>query len=82
MGKLKLNIVKSRFVPVDIENVSSNDDATEKEEKKVETEFFTQHFNFIENTIWAEKEQEKLIAPASFNKLTFFPEVLTPPPSL
>jgi len=63
-----------------MENVASND-AAEKEEKKVETEYFTEQFSFIGNNLIRECTPQKPIVPLYFSKLSYFPEVLTPPPS-
>ncbi|AZI24468.1 hypothetical protein EA772_03550 [Pedobacter sp. G11] len=81
---LKLGSVLSylSYASVDIENVSSNDDATEKEEKKVETEYFAQDFLMIDNAVSVFEMPAKVIIPNHFNKLSYFPEVLTPPPSI
>lgn len=65
-----------------IENVASNDDATEKEEKKVETEYFTSDFFFTDYTPKIELKATKLVIALHFDKLSYFPEVLTPPPSV
>ncbi|MCX3265749.1 hypothetical protein [Pedobacter agri] len=81
---LKLGSVLSylSYASVDIENVSSNDDATEKEEKKVETEYFAQDFLMIDNAVSVFEMPAKVVIPNHFNKLSYFPEVLTPPPSV
>lgn len=70
------------YASVDIENVSLSDDATEKEEKKVETEYFSQDFLIIDDSVWVSEMPAKVIIPNHFNKLSYFPEVLTPPPSI
>ncbi|WP_316805940.1 hypothetical protein [Pedobacter agri] len=69
------------YAAVDIENVSSND-ATEKEDKKVETEYFAQDFLMINDAVWAFEMPAKVIIPNHFDKLSYFPEVLTPPPAV
>ena len=81
---LKVGIVLSylSYASVDVENVSSNDDATEKEEKKVETEYFVQDFQIFDDSVWASEMPAKVIIPNHFGKLSYFPEVLTPPPSV
>lgn len=70
------------YSAVDIENVSSNDDAPEKEEKKVETEYFSEDFLTVTNAVWVFTSPKKVVFPNHFNKLSYFPEVLTPPPSV
>ena len=81
---LKLGSVLSylSYASVDIENVSSNDDATEKEEKKVEPEYFVQDFLIIDDSVWVSEMPAKVVIPNHFSKLSYFPEVLTPPPSV
>jgi len=58
----------------------SNDDDSEKEEKKIESEYFIDlffakvHLNLFSLT------EKKIIIPDHAFKLTYIPEVLTPPP--
>ncbi|MBC6109008.1 hypothetical protein ACFOG5_13205 [Pedobacter fastidiosus] len=64
---------------VDIENVAAND-ATEKEEKKIETEYLVESIFLFDDNSYAIQNSKKVISPIHFNKLNYFPEVLTPPP--
>lgn len=57
-------------------------DDTEKEEKKIESEYFDNQTlldSFVKIFSTTEK---KLIIPHDFSISTYFPEVLTPPPSV
>ncbi|MFW0716532.1 hypothetical protein [Pedobacter sp. N23S346] len=71
-----------KYSPTELEYASNNDDATEKEEKKVETEYFTDHFLFVTNVIIPFIAEKKVIVPDHFFYPAYFPEVLTPPPSV
>jgi hypothetical protein len=66
----------------EIEYASVNDDAAEKEEKKIETEYFTDQFFFNEQVNLFLSVDNKVIIPNHFFQLSYFPEVLTPPPSI
>ncbi|TCD10809.1 hypothetical protein EZ449_07945 [Pedobacter frigidisoli] len=66
---------------VDIENVATND-ATEKEEKKIETECLVHSVFLFEDNLYALQSCKKVISPIHFSKPNYFPEVLTPPPSV
>ena len=60
---------------------SASDDTAEKEEKKVETEYFTDQLPEglrLEASFIIGK---KVVVPEHSFKLNYFPEVLTPPPS-
>jgi len=70
------------FSAVDIENVGSNDDATEKEEKKVEAEYFATDFLISQDTFIPSNTSKKVIIPTCLEHLAYFPDVLTPPPSV
>lgn len=70
-----------KYYPTELEYSSVNNDATEKEEKKVETEYFTHHFLTITNLGATFITEKKLIVPGHFFYPAYFPEVLTPPPS-
>ncbi|GAA4207030.1 hypothetical protein GCM10022289_28810 [Pedobacter jeongneungensis] len=58
-----------------------NDDATEKEEKKVETEYAVYQIAFEEGVYFPLQTSKKVIIPDHSFQLAYFPEVLTPPPS-
>jgi len=61
---------------------SANQDSTEKEEKKIESEYFEEGiFSFLDLKIPVPLKEKILLLPNSFFP-TYFPEVLTPPPSL
>ncbi len=62
--------------------VMAHDDATEKEEKKVETEYFDHQFMAYEGLNQEIVPQTKPALPEHFFILSYFPEVLTPPPLL
>jgi len=70
-----------KFSAAPIENTSSTDDATEKEEKKVELECVNHDFFTVENIAAVAANTKRINIPQYFNKLAYFPEVLTPPPS-
>ncbi|MDN3587983.1 hypothetical protein QWY86_14975 [Pedobacter aquatilis] len=57
-------------------------DDAEKEEKKVENEYFDNQiiFDSLINTFSI--VEKKLIIPDNFSITAYFPEVLTPPPSI
>ena len=64
-----------------VEVLSTNNDATEKEEKKVETEYVVQQIVFHETLYFPLQTSKKILIPDHFFQLAYFPEVLTPPPS-
>ncbi|WP_029287470.1 hypothetical protein [Pedobacter sp. R20-19] len=59
---------------------SVNDDATEKEEKKIESEYLIHHFYSNPHAGLFFKTDKKVIIPDHSFKMTYFPKVLTPPP--
>lgn len=65
-----------------VEVLSTNDDATEKEEKKVESEYTLQQIVFHGDIYFPPQTARKVIIPDYPFKLAYFPEVLTPPPSI
>ena len=65
-----------------IEVLSTNDDATEKEEKKVETEYAVQQIAFHGALYFPLQTSKKVLIPDHSFQLAYFPEVLTPPPSV
>lgn len=65
----------------EVEYSDSNKESTEKEEKRVEAEFFDKHHIVYNNFITAGLSNEKILLPFNFFTITYFPEVLTPPPS-
>jgi len=65
-----------------VEVLSTNDDATEKEEKKVETEYAVQQIVFQGTLYFPLQTSKKILIPDHFFQLAYFPEVLTPPPSI
>lgn len=65
-----------------IEVLSTHDDATEKEDKKLETEYAIEQVIFQSQTYFPVLMVKKLIIPDHSFKLAYFPEVLTPPPSV
>lgn len=65
-----------------VEVLSTNDDATEKEEKKVETEYTIEETPFHGEMHFPLKTSKKVIIPDYSLQLAYFPEVLTPPPSV
>jgi hypothetical protein len=65
-----------------IASLSTNDDATEKEEKKVEAEYAVYHFVSQGEMGFSPQTSKKIIIPDHFFQLAYFPEVLTPPPSV
>lgn len=71
-----------KYTEVAVEYVAANDDATEKEEKKVETEYFIDQLFYGSEIDLFFPVQKKVIIPANTFKLAYFPEVLTPPPAI
>jgi len=65
-----------------IEALSIHDEATGKEEKKVETEYAMEQIVFHSQIYFPLLTAKKLIIPDHSFKLAYFPEVLTPPPSI
>ncbi|TCD19782.1 hypothetical protein EZ456_19940 [Pedobacter psychrodurus] len=65
-----------------VELLSTNDDATEKEEKKVEPEYAIQQTMFHGDINFTFQTSKKVIIPDHSFQLAYFPEVLTPPPSV
>jgi len=65
-----------------VEVLSTNDDATEKEEKKVETEYTVQQIVFHGALYFPLQTSKKVLIPDHSFQLAYFPEVLTPPPSI
>jgi hypothetical protein len=77
------NIISYLSCPTNhIALLSTNDDATEKEEKKVETEYAVYHFVYQGEMDFSPQTSKKIIIPDLFFQLAYFPEVLTPPPSI
>jgi len=64
----------------ELEYASVDDDATEKEEKKIETEYFTDQFSFQPLLSLYFIIGKKVIIPDHNFQPTYFPEILTPPP--
>lgn len=64
------------------EYVAANDDAAEKEEKKVESEYFIDQLFYGVGMDLFFPVQKKVVIPANNFKLAYFPEVLTPPPAI
>jgi hypothetical protein len=71
-----------KYSPIELEYASNNDDATEKEEKKVETEYFANYFSTVSAVNTSFITEKKVIIPDHFFYPAYFPEVLTPPPSV
>ncbi|QDW27743.1 hypothetical protein FFJ24_024050 [Pedobacter sp. KBS0701] len=65
-----------------VEVLSTSDDATEKEEKKIETEYAIQETMFHGKMYFPLQTSKKVIVPDCSLQLAYFPEVLTPPPSI
>jgi len=65
-----------------VELLSTSDDAAEKEEKKVESEFALNEILFNATLYFPFQTTKKVSIPNHSFKLAYFPEVLTPPPSL
>ncbi|WP_316799003.1 hypothetical protein [Pedobacter frigidisoli] len=65
-----------------VELASMNEDSTEKEEKKIEPEYFTDQFFLLSLAEHYPSIQQKIIIPDHFFQLAYFPEVLTPPPAI
>ncbi|SFA51638.1 hypothetical protein SAMN04488511_110105 [Pedobacter suwonensis] len=65
-----------------VELLSINDDAPEKEEKKTESEFAVQEISFNGTLYFPFQTSKKVIIPDHAFQLAYFPEVLTPPPSI
>jgi hypothetical protein len=65
-----------------VELLSTNDDATEKEEKKTESEFAVQEISFNATLYFPFQISKKVIIPDRTFQWAYFPEVLTPPPSI
>lgn len=61
---------------------STNQDSTEKEEKKIETEYFEACVLNLPDLKVTVPLKEKILLPQNSFFPTYFPEVLTPPPSL
>jgi len=61
---------------------SSNQDSTEKEEKKIETEYFESYFSVFPDLRVPVQLKAKVLLPHNIFFSAYFPEVLTPPPSL
>lgn len=70
------------FSKANIEHSLLNDDATEKEERKVETEYFAHSFLTFESASYFPEASKKVMVPSHLSQLNYFPEVLTPPPSV
>ncbi|QPH41639.1 hypothetical protein [Pedobacter endophyticus] len=70
------------FSKADVEHSLLNDDATEKEERKVETEYFAHSFLTFESAFYSPETSKKVVVPSHLSQLNYFPEVLTPPPSV
>lgn len=70
------------FSRANIEHVLLNDDATDKEEKKVEAEYFAQEFLALENTSSCTESSKKALFPTHLGNVWYFSEVPTPPPAL
>lgn len=64
------------------EVLSMHDDASEKEEKKLETEYAIPQFASHIQSYFPMLTAKKLIIPDYSFRLAYFPEVLTPPPSI
>jgi len=79
----KTSGVASVFInSVKIAEYNSANQDTEKEEKKIETEYFeARMLNFPDLNLPVTLKEKILLRPNSFFP-TYFPEVLTPPPSL
>ncbi|MBO9676027.1 MAG: hypothetical protein J7577_21465 [Sphingobacteriaceae bacterium] len=65
-----------------IELLSTNDDATEKEDKKVESEYAVQQVVLQGILYFPLQISNKIIIPGHSFQMAYFPEVLTPPPSV
>lgn len=77
------NVVSYLSAPsAEMAYTSSNDDATEKEEKKIESEYAWQQFDFNNEVKLFVQPSRKIIIPYHFPQLAYFSEVLTPPPSV
>jgi len=76
------NLVSYLSYSADIEVLSTNDDATEKEEKKIETEYAVQQMMFQYEINFPFQSSKKVVIHDHSFKLAYFPEVLTPPPSV
>ncbi|KQR72211.1 hypothetical protein [Pedobacter sp. Leaf176] len=61
---------------------SANQDSTEKEEKKIETEYFEERMLILPDLKVLIQLKEKTLLPQNNFFPSYFPEVLTPPPSL
>ncbi|SDH57002.1 hypothetical protein SAMN05421827_12940 [Pedobacter terrae] len=73
------------YLSYSVQNVefsSTNDDATEKEEKKTESEFVVHEVLFNSTLYFPFQTTKKVIIPDHAFQLAYFPEVLTPPPSV
>lgn len=71
-----------RYSSPEIEYGAVNDDATEKEEKKMESEYLAEYINSDSHSSIFFIVAKKVIIPHHVFKMTYFPEVLTPPPSV
>ena len=65
-----------------IDYISSNDESNEKEEKKVEIEYFDHYFLVHPGMEFPILHSPKAVIPQNFITLSYYPEVLTPPPAL
>ncbi|MCZ4224465.1 hypothetical protein [Pedobacter rhodius] len=65
-----------------IEYNFDNQNSTEKEEKKVETEYFEANVSILRDLEAPVQLKGKVLRPQNSFFSTYFPEVLTPPPSL
>jgi len=71
-----------KFSSTNIEYTSLNDDAAEKEDKKIESEYLDQQIVYNPFMHHFSTGDRKLLIPHNFFVLAYFPEVLTPPPSV
>lgn len=75
LSYLKYSLTETKYTSV-------KDDATEKEEKKGETEYFVDQFFLKEQINIFCSVNTKVIIPDYSFQAGYFPEVLTPPPSI
>ncbi|RYD71229.1 MAG: hypothetical protein EOP53_24035 [Sphingobacteriales bacterium] len=59
---------------------SGNQDSTEKEEKKIETEYFESNVSVLPDLKIPVQLKTKVLLPQNNFFASYFPEVLTPPP--